>query len=288
MFLGGFFAVAGIGPLSLGYISVAPSTSDPLPSAVTDTPAVTGTTTPAAPTSRERTQSETTDPQPTDMETTEGETTEASVLRLDGDERHTLVNERIHSSVRVVGPLQKGFDAKKDVVINGRLDLSAVRANVKFGDNSRVTRMVAVERIEEGAKVAVSDDARVGAISVKTVTDGTLELKDGAEVESGVAVDAVEPEGEVKIHGAVGMGEGVHIGSVNGSVEVTGDVLINGDLVIDSVGSEGELSVDGDHTIRGDLIVRDVADDARIDIDEDAVDGDIVIEGERQSSDTGG
>lgn len=269
MFLGGLLVVAGIGPPSFGDAGSAPAARDAVPPADTDTSIGTRTITPSG-----------TPSAPPERETTTG----VQIRRLDGAEQLELTDETVRSAVHVTGPLREGLDLKKDVVIDGSLGLSAVGADVKLGDDARVTREVEADSIDEGATVSLADDARVGGVSVGPVTDGTLELKGDTRVDGGVSVTSVESDGEVKFHDAVIVSDDVRIGQLDGSVEFTDDTLVDGNLVIDRVGPDGDVSLDGDHTVRGDLIIRDVADDAQIDVEGDAVDGEVIVEGERQPS----
>lgn len=273
MFLGGLLVAAGMGPSDFGDVGSAPAARDAVPPAATDTPIGTRTTTPTA-----------TPAAPPERETTTG----GQVRRLDGADQLELADETVRSTVQVTGPLREGLDVEKGVVIDGSLHLSTVFADVKLADETRVTREIEAESIDDGSTVSLENDARVGAVSVGRLADGTLELKGDSQVDGGVAVAAVEPDGAVKFHDAVIVRDAVRIERLDGSLELKGDTLVDGDLVIDRVGPDGDVSLEGDHTVRGDLIIRDVADDAEIDVDDDAVDGDVVVEGERQSVDEDG
>lgn len=270
MFLGGILVVAGVGLPSFGDAGSAPGAREAVPPADTETPIGTQPTTPTA-----------TPAAPPETETATG----ATVRRLDGATQLELTDEMVRTAVQVTGPLREGLALTEGVVIDGPLGLSAVVADVKLGGDARVTHEVEADRIDDGATVSLADDARVGGVSVGAVTDGTLELKGDSQVDGQVAVAAVERDGAVTVHDSVIVTDGVRVGQLDGTVEFTGDTLVAGDLVIDRVGPDGDVSLEGAHTVRGDLIVRDVDDDAEIDVDDDAVDGDVIVEGERQSAD---
>lgn len=271
LFLGGLLVVAGIGGAGVGDLG-----SDP---AATDTPSHVGTDTPNQP--RTATPSE---PGDTRVETEPASLTGDGTLTLNGATKLELTGETIRTAVTVAGPLRKSLHVTGRTVVEGRLGLSDVVAGVKIEDNARVTGRVEVDRIGDGAGVSLTDGARVGAISVGTVTDGDIEVEDNTTVEGGITVEAIESDGEVSLDGTTTVGDDVRIGQVDGTVELEDDTVVEGNLLIDRVGSDGEVTIKKNVMVRGDVIVRNVAGDGKIKIDRDAVAGAIVIDGYQESA----
>lgn len=271
LFLGGLLVVAGLGGAGVGDGGSTP--------AATDTPSRVGTVTPGQ--SRTATP---TDPVDTAAETESPSSTEVPVLRLQGATKLRLADETIRSDVIVAGLLREGLHVTERTVVEGGLGLSDVVADVTIEDNARITGRVAADRIGDGARVALADGVRVGAISVGIVADGDLVTRDHTTVDGGITVESVESDGEIKLDGTTAVGDDVLIGRVDGTVELAHGTVVDGNLVIDRVGSDGEVSVKKKVSIRGDVIVRNVAEDAEIKIDRDAVAGEIIVDGYRESS----
>lgn len=271
LFLGGLLVVTGFAGPSVGGLGSDPAASGIDPPVDTATPNQRQTATPA-------------EPRDTPAETEREPSTAEQALTLNGATKLELTGKMIRTAVSVAGPLSERLHVTGRTVIQGRLGLSEVVADVTIEDNAHITGRVEADRIGEGAGVSLRDGARVGGISVGTVTDGDLRLKDHTTVDGGITVAAIEPDGEVKLDGSPAVGDDVRLGQVDGAVTVAGETVVDGDLVIDRIGSDGELTLGEYVQVRGNVTIREVDDDDGIDIDEDAVAGDIVIEGNRESS----